>query len=70
MESPGKAISSKPRFATVVPSVVSNTDSPTRSDSVNRLLTSRLPDSVVAANDSSRCRDCGFIVSTENTRPR
>src|SRR5262245_64305658 len=63
----GKAISSKPRLATVVPSVVSNTDRPMSSDSVNRLLTTRVPNSVVSANDSSRCSGCAFMVRTENS---
>ena len=63
----GKAISSNPRLATVVPSVVSNTESPMRRDSVNKLLTSRVPNSVVAANASSRCRGWAFMVSTENS---
>src|SRR4029453_9805084 len=67
MTGAGKAISSNPRLATVVPSVVSNTDRPMSSDSVNRLLTTRVPNSVVSAKDSSRCSGCAFMVRTENS---
>ena len=63
----GKRVSVMPRFATVVPSVVSLTDIPIVRPSVNRLLTSGRLNSVVAAKCASRCSGCGFIVSDENS---
>src|SRR4051812_2607266 len=63
----GKAISSNPRLATVVPSVVSKTESPMSSERVKRLLTRRVPNSVDRANSSSRCSGWAFMVSTEKS---
>src|SRR3989304_1771379 len=45
----GNSTFSKPRLPTVVPSVVSPTDSPTATPKVKRLLTSGLPNSALAA---------------------
>jgi hypothetical protein len=50
---------------TVVPSVVSPTDSPTAMPSVSRLFTSGLPNSALAAAWKSMCKGWGFIVSVE-----
>ena len=50
----GKSIFSKPRLPIVVPRVVSETERPTISDSVNMLLTRIWPNCVVSANSASR----------------
>ncbi|MOA09043.1 hypothetical protein D3C78_1288500 [compost metagenome] len=52
----------------VVPSVVSLTDSPMTSAKVKVLLTSGLPNSVFAANSTSRCSGCGFMLNTVASR--
>src|SRR5258705_9948327 len=61
----GNSTFSKPRLPTVVPSVVSPTDTPTAMPSVSRLLTSGLPNSALAAAWKSMCSGCGFIVIVE-----
>ena len=50
----------------VVPSVVSCTEMPIISPSVNSEFTSGLPHSLLAANSKSMCSGCGFSVMTEN----
>ena len=50
----------------VVPWVVSSTEIPTRSPSVNRLFTRGCPNSVPAAYSASRCRRAGFSVIVVN----
>ena len=55
-----------PRLAIVVPKVVSFTDIPTISPSVNRLLTSGFFHTLLAAATLSMCKGCVFIVSSEN----
>src|SRR3954471_500533 len=62
----GKRTSSQPRFATVVPSVVSPTVMPTISPRVKALLTMRWPNSVsVRQYSSSRCSAAGLCVKAE-----
>src|SRR5262245_40909130 len=61
-----KVMLPNPRFATVVPRVVSVTVSPVTSPSVKRLLTIGCPNSVDLANSASRCNGCGFIVRHVN----
>src|SRR5437879_1158512 len=61
----GNSTLSKPRLPTVVPSVVSATDSPIAMPIVSRLLTSGLPNSALAAAWKSMCSGCGFMVSVE-----
>ncbi len=56
-----------PRLAIVVPSVVSCTEMPIISPSVNSELTSGLPHSVFEAKSKSMCSGCGFSVITENS---
>ena len=63
----GNFTSVMPRFATMVPSVVSWTLRPMTRPSVNRLLTSGRPNSVFAAAAKSMWSGCGFIVSDENS---
>src|SRR5437016_4494856 len=61
----GNSTRSKPRLPTVVPSVVSPTESPTATPRVNRLLTSGLPNSALAAAWKSTCSGWGFMVRQE-----
>src|SRR5262250_3093503 len=61
----GNSTFSKPRLPTVVPRVVSLTDRPTATPSVNRLLTSGLPNSAFAAAWKSTWSGCGFMVRHE-----
>src|SRR6266403_258746 len=61
----GNSTFSKPRLPTVVPSVVSPTESPTATPRVNRLLTSGLPNSALAAAWKSTCSGWGFMVRHE-----
>ena len=49
----------------MVPSVVSPTESPTTTPSVNRLFTSGLPNSAFDAAWKSTCSGCGFMVRHE-----
>ena len=64
----GNTTFSNPRLPTVVPSVVSPTDTPTASPSVKMLFTRRCPNSAFPANSASRCNGCGFRVMVENSR--
>src|ERR1700678_1627114 len=63
-----KRVSAMPRFATVVPSVVSPTDTPIIRPSVKMLLTMRWPNSVPLANSASRWSGCGLCVSAQKIR--
>ena len=64
----GKRTSSQPRLATVVPSVVSATETPTIRLSVKQLLTMRVPNSEAFMASSSRCSAAGLCVSALKMR--
>src|ERR1700746_405370 len=61
----GNSTFSKPRLPTVVPRVVSLTESPTATPRVKRLFTRGLPNSALAAAWKSTWSGCGFMVRQE-----
>src|SRR5215470_350722 len=61
----GNSTFSKPRLPTVVPMVVSLTESPTATPRVKRLFTRGLPNSAWAAAWKSTWSGCGFMVRQE-----
>src|SRR5215468_62735 len=61
----GNSTFSKPRLPTVVPRVVSLTESPTATPRVKRLFTRGLPNSAWAAAWKSTWSGCGFMVRQE-----
>src|SRR5262249_31469211 len=61
----GNSTFSKPRWPTVVPRVVSLTESPTATPRVKRLFTRGLPNSARAAAWKSTWSGCGFMVRQE-----
>ena len=63
----GKATSSKPRFATMVPWVSWATDAPTMVERVNMEFTSRRPKGWRPDHAASRCRDWVFMVRVVNS---
>src|SRR5690606_18145679 len=60
-----KIVSVMPRFATVVPTVMSLTEMPIMRPSVNSEFTRGLPHSVLAAKSKSICKGWGLSVMTE-----
>ena len=64
----GNVISSNPRFANGRPIHVSYTDSPMSSDSVNMLLTNRVPNSVVSVNRLVEVEWFGSIDNADQER--
>jgi hypothetical protein len=64
----GNRVSSKPRLPTVVPRVVSFTETPMTTASVNKLFTRIWPNWAFLANSASRWSGCMLSDIVENNR--